>query len=121
MALEVLCAKPENSSLLACKFPSGGLTLWEASIEVRFPIAGELGGAVFCDASDVSRYRFDLRFLYPHLSCGGGLHYNTPVGPIRFDVGFQLPGLQVLDPKATEADKIRDSFFAIAIGIGEAF
>ncbi|HKQ69769.1 MAG TPA: BamA/TamA family outer membrane protein, partial [Polyangiaceae bacterium] len=114
-------AHPQHHDTLACQFPTGGLSLWEASIELRFPIVGDLGGAVFCDASDVSRYRFDLRFLYPHLSCGAGIHYDTPVGPIRLDAGFQLPGLQVLDPKADPSEKVRDGFFAIALGIGEAF
>jgi outer membrane translocation and assembly module TamA len=85
------------------------------------PLAGDLSGALFCDASDVSRYRLNVRLLYPHLSCGAGAHYNTPVGPIRLDVGFQIPGMQVLDPNATAADKSSDSFYAVSVGIGEAF
>jgi outer membrane protein assembly factor BamA len=112
---------PERADQLPCKFPSGGLTLWETSVEVRFPVAGDLAGAVFCDASDVSRYRLNIRLLYPHLSCGFGIHYNTPVGPLRLDTGFQIPGLQVLDPSADAAEKSSDSFYAISIGIGEAF
>ena len=30
----------------------------------------------------------------PHLSCGGGARYDTPVGPIRLDIGYRIPGLQ---------------------------
>jgi len=98
-------------------FPTGGLTLWEASVEIRFPISGDLGGAAFCDASDVSRYRFDVRVLYPHLSCGVGLHYNTPVGAIGIDVGFPIPGAQSLDKKAAPTDKVAPQWYNVAIGI----
>ena len=119
--VQMYCANPAHENELACKFPTGGLTVWETSVELRFPIAGQLTGATFCDASDVSRFRVDIRLLYPHLSCGLGLHYNTPVGPIRLDAGFQLPGLQVLDPNADPIEKSSDSFYAISIGIGESF
>lgn len=98
-------------------FPTGGLSLWEASVEVRFPLSGDLGGVVFCDASDVSRYRFDIRLLYPHLSCGAGLHYNTPVGAIGLDLGVPIPGVQALDKDATESDKVPTNAFAVSIGI----
>ncbi|HEX9296605.1 MAG TPA: POTRA domain-containing protein [Polyangiaceae bacterium] len=118
-AIETFCKN--NPDHIACKFPSGGLSLWEASVELRFPIIGELEGALFCDASDVSRFRYDIRLLYPHFSCGAGLHYQTPVGPIRLDTGFQIPGLQVLDRNPDPADQPSDQGWAIAIGIGEAF
>jgi outer membrane protein insertion porin family/translocation and assembly module TamA len=98
-------------------FPTGGLTLWEASVEVRFPLSGDLGGVVFCDASDVSRYRFDIRLLYPHLSCGTGIHYNTPVGAIGLDVGFPIPGMQTFDKNAPETDRVPPSWYAFSIGI----
>lgn len=32
----------------------------------------------------------------PHLTTGLGLHYQTPVGPLRLDVGLRIPGAQVL-------------------------
>jgi len=98
-------------------FPSGGLSLWEASIEVRFPIAGDLGGVTFCDASDVSRYQFDIRILYPHLSCGAGIRYSTPVGALGFDVGVPIPGAQSFDPNAPNTDKYPPQPAAFAIGI----
>jgi outer membrane protein insertion porin family/translocation and assembly module TamA len=112
-----------HRDLLGCNFPTGGLTLWETSVELRVPIAlnGDLSGALFCDASDVSRYKFNIRLLYPHLSCGAGAHYNTAVGPIRLDVGFPIPGFQTFDSAASESEKSPDNKFAISIGIGEAF
>jgi outer membrane protein insertion porin family/translocation and assembly module TamA len=114
---------PGRKDLLGCSFPTGGLTLWETSVEMRVPLAlnGDLSGAIFCDASDVSRYRLNVRLLYPHLSCGVGAHYNTPVGPIRLDVGFPIPWLTVLDPSASDEEKTLDHILAVSIGIGEAF
>jgi outer membrane protein assembly factor BamA len=106
-----------NRDLPQCQFPLGGLTLWEASAEVRFPIIGQLGGVTFCDASDVSEDR-TVRLNYPHLSCGGGLHYGTPVGPLRFDFGWQIPGAQ--GPAGYQAVP-GDPRYALSIGIGEAF
>jgi outer membrane protein assembly complex protein YaeT len=68
--------------------PIGGNSLLEGSVEVRFPIVGALGGAVFIDFGNVFRDSFtypldDLRY-----SVGPGIRYNTPIGPVRLDVGF---------------------------------
>ena len=41
-----------------CLNPVGGFTLWQASLEVRFDVAGPFGTAVFCDAGDVSATPF---------------------------------------------------------------
>ena len=73
-----------------CIRPLGGLTLWEASTEVRFRILGPLRGVVFADASDVTRKRWYLRLTVPHLSPGIGIRYDTPVGPLRVDLGYRL-------------------------------
>ena len=108
-----------------CAVALGGLSLWEASIELRFPVHGPLGGAAFCDASDVSARRADLRLAYPHLSCGLGLRYETPIGPVRLDVGYRIPGLQVArgtDPRIdADPGTLQGLPFALAFGIGEAF
>ena len=75
---------------------TGGVSLWEASVEVRVPIVGELGMAFFVDSSDVTR-ELSFRLTRPHVSTGLGLRYETPVGPLRADLGFRIPCLQVLD------------------------
>ncbi len=53
---------------LQCPIPIGGFTLWEASAEVRFDLAGPLWVALFCDTGEVSPIQFDLRFYRLHLS-----------------------------------------------------
>ncbi len=122
-AREATCKLGDDSP--RCAVALGGLSLWEASIELRFPIQGPLGGAAFCDASDVSARRVDLRLDYPHLSCGLGVRYDTPIGPVRLDVGYRIPGMQVAagtDPRIdAEPGTLGGVPIAFAFGIGEAF
>jgi outer membrane protein insertion porin family/translocation and assembly module TamA len=106
-----------------CDLPLGGLTLWEASVELRFPLSPPLFGALFTDAADVSAEKLDLRFNRPHLSVGGGIRYETPVGPIRADIGIRIPGLQAPD-SADEPQEPTTTFglpLALTFGIGESF
>lgn len=105
-----------------CDLPLGGFSLWEASAELRFPLLGPLRGAVFVDTGDVSPYEFNLRWDRPHLSAGLGLRYATPIGPVRADVGYRIPGLQA--PKSAdefEPDELFGLPIAVSIGIGEPF
>ncbi|WP_242394103.1 autotransporter assembly complex protein TamA [Anaeromyxobacter oryzisoli] len=78
--------------------PVGGNGLADGSIELRFDIAGPFGGAVFVDAGNVSRpsgvptaYRTALDPTLLQWAAGLGLRYRTPVGPVRLDVGMQIP------------------------------
>lgn len=121
-----------NFNASGCFLPVGGFTLWELQNEVRFDISGPLSAAVFCDMSDVSPNENDIRLSYLHLSCGVGLAYDTPVGPIRVDVGYRVPPLQVIGYK-TEQDALNANPvngqqplifgqpLALAIGIGQAY
>ncbi len=115
-----------------CALPTGGFTLWELSTELRIALAGAFASSVFCDASDVSARTADLRSKYWHLSCGLGIRYDTPVGPIRLDVGYRIPHLQVLgfrdenaiyaaDPTETVQPRLFGLPIAVAFGIGEAY
>ena len=119
-----------------CSVPIGGFTLWELSNEVRFTVRGPLSAATFCDMGDVSPHPAGkgqaFRFDHLHLSCGVGARYDTPVGPIRVDVGYRVPFLQVLgfpsemaaydhDPSNGVQPRILGQPIAIAVGIGEAY
>lgn len=113
----------DNKDIRAvCDLPLGGFTLWEASLELRFPLVGDLNGVVFGDTADVSARRVDFRWR-PHLSVGFGFRYDTPVGPIRFDLGYRVPGLQA--PKDAADEGYRDDFLglpiAMSFGIGETY
>jgi len=106
-----------------CNLPLGGFTLWEASLELRYPISGAFSGAFFTDTADVSPKRVDFRLNRPHLSVGVGFRYDTPVGPIRLDVGYRVPGLQA--PAGASGEGHPNTTFglpiALSFGIGEAF
>jgi outer membrane protein insertion porin family/translocation and assembly module TamA len=127
-ALTSGCNDPSSSmySAYRCAQPVGGESIWEASLELRFPILGPLSGTTFCDTSDVSPDRLSVRLDYPHLSCGLGLRYATPIGPVRVDVGYRIPGAQVpkgVNPILVDGDPgaIFGAPIAFAFGIGEAF
>jgi outer membrane protein insertion porin family/translocation and assembly module TamA len=116
----------------SCFLPVGGFTLWEFQNSLRFDISGPLSAQVFCDMSDVSPNEGDIRLGYPHMSCGIGAAYDTPAGPIRVDIGYRIPPLQVLGYKSETAafnanpvnglpPTILGLPLAIAIGIGEAY
>ena len=110
-----------------CSVASGGLSLWEASVELRAPVVGALGMVVFADASDVSPNKLQIRLNVPHLSVGFGIRYATPVGPVRLDVGIRVPGAQKigapLNPltDGPEPQPFLGLPIAIAIGVGETY
>lgn len=81
--------------------PIGGRSLLEGSLEFRTPVYGSFGAVVFFDIGLVDRrvFRYELNDLQYGL--GPGIRYQTPVGPIRLDIGFapnapsELPGWQI--------------------------
>ena len=99
--------------------PVGGESLLELSAELRFRLVRVfgmwLGLVAFVDAADVGVDFADLDFVTPHVATGGGLRLYTPIGPIRFDLGYRLnrvrPGVE-----PGGSDRI-----AIHLSLGEAF
>jgi outer membrane translocation and assembly module TamA len=78
--------------------PIGGLSFFNFSTEIRFPLVGKLGAVVFLDGGNVWANPWDFNLNDLRYDAGPGVRYNTPIGPVRFDVGFQLnpiPGLVV--------------------------
>jgi outer membrane protein insertion porin family len=70
--------------------PTGGNARVILNLEWRFPIWRWLGGALFIDSGAVTPEIADLRLDAFRTGAGGGLRLRTPVGPIRFDVGYAL-------------------------------
>ena len=68
--------------------PLGGHSLIEGSVELRFPVIGELGGVFFVDFGQVFEASLDYHLQELRYAVGPGVRYNTPIGPVRFDVGF---------------------------------
>lgn len=110
-----------DTSIARCNLSLGGFTLWEASLELRFPIAGPIEGVLFFDSSDVAPSVLRFRWR-PHLSTGTGLRYATPIGPVRLDVGYRIPGMQATtSPDEGTPKTIVGAPIAVSLGIGEAF
>jgi outer membrane protein insertion porin family/translocation and assembly module TamA len=82
--------------LSASGLPLGGHSVLEASSELRVAAFGKVGLVAFVDAGNVwpSSWEFDLGDL--RYAVGPGLRYDTPIGPVRFDVGYQLTPIEGL-------------------------
>jgi len=68
----------------------GGQSLLQASAELRFPIYGELRGATFVDAGQLSRDPWLWQPQDLHYSAGIGFRYSTPLGPVRVDIAAPI-------------------------------
>lgn len=66
----------------------GGTVLF--NLDYRFPLFGGLGGTVFLDGGQVWRELSDARSSDLRWGLGLGLRYLTPIGPLRFEVGWNL-------------------------------
>jgi len=72
--------------------PLGGSALAEASVEFRFPLSvpAGLSGAVFVDGAIVGTRRFsNLLGATATITPGFGVRFDTPVGPVRLDLGIR--------------------------------
>jgi outer membrane protein insertion porin family len=67
--------------------PLGGEFFTVFNVELTFPIAGGLQGAVFADAGNL-RGHTELGIEDMRYALGVGLRYALPVGPIRLDYGI---------------------------------
>ncbi|MGH8011956.1 MAG: BamA/OMP85 family outer membrane protein [Candidatus Binataceae bacterium] len=74
--------------LSAANDPLGGLSLIEASAELRHPIYRKFSGAIFLDAGQVSLHSYDIPVDSLVFGYGPAVSYDSPVGPIRLDLGF---------------------------------
>jgi outer membrane protein insertion porin family len=71
-------------------FPLGGNAVIIMNAEVRARLIGALDGAAFLDAGNVFEKASDIDFDEIRASVGFGLRYQSPIGPIRVDLGFKL-------------------------------
>ena len=100
-----VCSNTSNTATCSLiSVPVGGNTLFIFNSEARFPLPillkQSLGGVVFYDGGNVySNFSFrQFADNFTH-SVGLGLRYQTPVGPVRFDVAYRLtpiPGVKAI-------------------------
>ncbi|MFC1619907.1 outer membrane protein assembly factor BamA [Candidatus Neomarinimicrobiota bacterium] len=75
--------------LTQSRIPTGGLIrlIWHAA-EIRYPIYKNLVGAAFIEFGNVWEEAKDITFSSIRFSIGGGCRFNSPIGLIRIDCGF---------------------------------
>jgi outer membrane protein assembly complex protein YaeT len=97
--------------------PVGGNSMIAFSEELRATLHGNLGGVIFLDAGNVWAESLGFKFGDLRYAIGPGLRYQTPVGPIRFDIGYQLnPTPELIVNGSPQTRRYRMHF-----SIGQAF
>jgi outer membrane protein insertion porin family len=94
-------------------FPIGGDAEIILNAELRIPVRGKIGAALFVDGGNVFAQVGDLSLAQLRGSVGLGGRYRSPIGPIRIDIGFKLDRRIIggtLEPR-----------YAIHFSIGQAF
>jgi outer membrane protein assembly complex protein YaeT len=86
----------EISPLSESGFPIGGNSLFALSEELRVRLKGNLGAVLFFDAGNVWPDNWSINLKDLRYDVGPGLRYQTPIGPIRFDIGYQLNPIEGL-------------------------
>jgi len=90
--------------------PVGGLSLVEASAEVRHRFTNTIGGVIFFDTGSVGG-QIQPDFRHTDAAVGLGLRYNLGFAPLRADIGFPLQ----------KPNGAGQQPFQIYISVGQAF
>jgi outer membrane protein assembly factor BamA len=77
-------------------FPIGGNGLSIFNAELRIPVRGGLGAVGFFDAGNVFARATDISLSDLRGAVGVGIRYQSPVGPIRVDVGFKTTRREIV-------------------------
>ena len=105
---------------------TGGKALLNGNVELRFSLPAGLGLVAFMDrgnvwfSNDADLQLHKIKIDEIKTTVGGGVRYNTPVGPIRIDVGYKLDhekdlcGGQCLEP-------VEESRSELHFTLGHAF
>ncbi|RIH64566.1 hypothetical protein D1164_14515 [Mariniphaga sediminis] len=70
--------------------PLGGKSIFESNAEIRYPVIWKLSLVAFFEAGNVWEESWTYDFNDLGYAAGSGLRIETPIGPVRFDVGFPL-------------------------------
>ena len=95
-------------------FPTGGNGLIVLNAEMRVNVFGAGDAVLFTDAGNVFPRASDLNFTNLRPAAGFGVHYRSPIGPIRVELGFNLDRRELV-PGTLERGSV------LHISLGRAF
>lgn len=113
-----------NSDGFVRYIPLGGRAKFGFNLEIRqsLPFLEKFGVAVFLDGGQVWRTLESINSRPLQFGVGGGLRYQSPIGPIRVDVGYKL------NPTSEDLNRFNGRDFGSAwdrigihFSIGQAF
>ena len=104
-------------SPLASGLPVGGNSLFAWTSELRARLVGSVGGVAFLDAGNVWEDGWTLKLDDLRYAVGVGIRYQTPVGAVRFDAGYQLNPIEGL----VVNDEPQSRPYRFHFSIGQAF
>jgi outer membrane protein assembly complex protein YaeT len=107
----------ELGPLTASGLPIGGNSMFAMTAELRASFANKLGAVVFLDGGNVWAGPGGIRLNDLYYAIGPGLRYQTPIGPLRFDFGYQLERL----PNLVVDGQPESRPWRIHFSIGQAF
>lgn len=114
-------------------FAVGGNALLFHSMEFRFPVwGGNFSGVLFHDMGNVFERVQDMTlrlhqrneqdYNYIVHAAGFGLRYRTPIGPVRFDLGYNLNPTRVRTRVGTPDEAVQTlSRWQFLVSIGQSF
>ena len=95
-------------------FPTGGNGEVVLNAELRVTAAKGFAGVMFLDAGNIFLHASDLSLTDLRPAAGFGVHYRSPVGPIRVELGFNLSPRELV-PGVLERKTV------LHISLGQAF
>jgi outer membrane protein assembly complex protein YaeT len=99
-----------------------GLSTFVGNIEFRFPVYNDFGGVVFLDTGALDSDSFNIDFNSLRYTCGVGMRYNTIIGPIQFDFGYQLnPAKSAATDDPLLTDLLDKDRWYLHFNIGQTF
>jgi outer membrane protein insertion porin family/translocation and assembly module TamA len=107
----------EVSPLSGSGLPIGGNALIAFSSELRTSFSSSVGGVLFLDGGNVWPEAREIQLADLRYAAGVGFRYQTPVGPIRFDLGYQLNPI----PNLLIDGNLQSRRWRLHFSIGQAF
>lgn len=105
------------SPLSGSGLPLGGYSMLEASSELRVPVWRSLSLVLFGDAGNAWSQEWQVKLGDLRYDIGPGLRYQTPIGPVRFDIAYQVNPIEGLLVQG----KPQPRRFRMHFSIGQAF